>query len=139
MDYLEQCCSAKSAQAWCAPSTETKVLDEKLAMQFGKMLYEPVKLLEELRDYTLRNSPSSENFRCVQEASKYLEEIKSILKSVDISYNYSRPIQTSSNKWSVFVRKFDHEECVSVVEHKFSSPTDAEKFSTNNWNLGEYF
>ena len=57
-----------------------------------------------------------------------------------ISENYSAPIQTKINQWSVFVRKFKgHKECIGVVEHRFKNEEDAKIFSQNNWNLGEYY
>ena len=57
----------------------------------------------------------------------------------NLNYNYQAPVQTNLNTWSVFVRKFVHNQCVSVIEHKFADRESADIFSKNNWNLGEYF
>ena len=57
-----------------------------------------------------------------------------------ISENFSQPIQTGINQWSVFVRKFKGmKECIGVIEHKFKDESSAKEFSVNNWNLGEYY
>jgi hypothetical protein len=38
------------------------------------------------------------------------------------------------------VRKFKgHKECIGVIEHRFKTEEDANIFSVNNWNLGEYY
>lgn len=69
--------------------------------------------------------------------------VKSELKIRDenfISYNYSTPIRTGLNQWSVFVRKYKgHTDCVGAIEHRFENEDAATAFSVNNWNLGEYF
>jgi len=70
---------------------------------------------------------------------------KKILKDINLEtlkavyLNYSIPVQTGINQWSVFVRKFDNEDCVGVIEHRFKNQEDAKTFSCNNWNLGDYF
>jgi len=57
-----------------------------------------------------------------------------------ISENYSAPIQTGVNQWSVFVRKFKgHKECIGVIEHRFKTEESAKIFSENNWCLGDYY
>ena len=57
-----------------------------------------------------------------------------------VSENYSKPIQTGVNQWSVFVRKYKgHTDCVGVIEHRFKTEDNAQAFSVNNWNLGEYY
>jgi len=57
-----------------------------------------------------------------------------------ISENYSAPIQTGVNQWSVFVRKFKgHKECIGVIEHRFKTEKSAKIFSENNWCLGDYY
>jgi len=66
-------------------------------------------------------------------AKKILKDIKAV------HLNYSIPVQTGINQWSVFVRKFDNEDWVGVIEHRFKNQEDAKTFSCNNWNLGDYF
>jgi len=56
-----------------------------------------------------------------------------------ISYNYSPPVLTGVDEWSVFVRKFYDDRVIAVMQHKFHTQSAAEAFSVNNWNLGEYF
>jgi hypothetical protein len=68
--------------------------------------------------------------------------VKSELKIRDenfISCNYSTPIQTGLNQWSVFVRKYSDDQVIAVMQHKFHTQSAADEFSKNNWNLGEYF
>jgi len=56
-----------------------------------------------------------------------------------ISYNYSPPVLTGVDEWSVFVRKYIDDQVIAVMQHKFHTQFAAEAFSVNNWNLGEYF
>jgi hypothetical protein len=56
-----------------------------------------------------------------------------------ISYNYSPPVLTGVDEWSVFVRKYSDDQVVAVIQHKFPTQSVAAAFSVNNWNLGEYF
>jgi len=68
--------------------------------------------------------------------------VKSELKIRDenfISYNYSPPVLTGVDEWSVFVRKYIDDQVIAVMQHKFHTQSAAEAFSVNNWNLGEYF
>ena len=55
------------------------------------------------------------------------------------TYNYSQPIITGVNQWSVFVRKYIDDKIDKVIEHKFNSEASAKSFSVNNYNLGFYF
>jgi hypothetical protein len=58
----------------------------------------------------------------------------------NVSWNYSIPVQTGIQQWSVFVKKYKGmKDCVGIVEHKFNNFDSAEEFSTNNWPLGDYF
>jgi len=56
-----------------------------------------------------------------------------------ISYNYSPPVLTGVDEWSVFVRKYIDDQVIAVMQHKFHTQSAADEFSKNNWNLGEYF
>jgi len=57
---LSELCSAKAAQAWCAESTANSVMDSNLALEFGKILEEPVVLLKEMIDTVIWMSGSSD-------------------------------------------------------------------------------
>ncbi len=74
----------------------------------------------------------------MQPKFKVLKEIN-LETLTTISYSYSSPMQTGINQWSVFVKKFENTDCVGVIEHKFKTEKDADAFSKNNWNLGDYF
>ncbi len=86
------------------------------------------------------------NLQDLLEKSKTIALIQEIAKnniepnfSKSVTYNYSAPVQTNVTQWSVFVRKYINSDCVSVIEHRFNTESEAMVFSKNNWNLGDYF
>jgi hypothetical protein len=91
-----------------------------------------LRLCVEIREYTSDFFTSKTNAEFLPEDHPYHSE--------NISWNYSQPIQTGINQWSVFVRKYKGmKQCVGVIEHRFYNEEDASIFSSNNWNLGDYF